>query len=512
MWKTKIKKSKHVSSDTSQLESNSFADEHHSNQVDKKYISTAKNVEEDVDLDDAIEYHHKSNTNNKRHVYSEMNGGKMDRSGQRSAYDYRSAEIKQSSIRAIEDRNFKNTVSKRDLNWETQYEALVNYANKHGHCNVRSAHPDSDDKPHINLYAWLALQRRHKKSNKLRPDREQKLQILVDEGKLGWFGENVNEKSDSASTPPSPFPKWEHVFESILIYAEEHGHANVPLNTLETIDSRKNQDLGLYVQEKRLAFADGTLDNKQFEKLNILHKEGKFLWVLPSDNFVCPDVPQEMLDRRWVDRFHAVSKFAHIHPQVLLGDDISGTLTCESSMEVFDLNTWIVAQRKRYAAARLQPNRVTCLQSLVDDKCFLWVSVAESQKIAAQAEKQAREEEILWSAWYNALLWQAKNVGHCNLEGTATIMLPDGSEAELGKWLHRQRSALKKGTLRVDRASKIKSLVDNRKLDFARWNHIFIARYPSLCESTVNNNTNDGNVDNSTPLNSSAPSGVANHS
>jgi hypothetical protein len=496
MWKTKIKKAKLAEPDP--YSGDGMIGYHDD---DKKAEDSTKSHDEDdyQDSDEIIEYENKE-MSNKRSLYMDDHG-KMPIATNEPIYTYN---------KTI-DRNYKNpNTSKRDLNWETQYEALVMYASKHGHCNVRSGGADAEDKPTVNLYAWLALQRRHKKSNKLRPDREQKLQQLVDEGKLGWFGDS-NDKQEEMAQSTLPPPNWESMYEALLIYAEEHGHANVPLHTYITIDKRKNVDLGLYVNEKRQSHAHGTLDPKQVAKLNILYKEGKFAWSLPGDDYMMPDTPKDVLHRKWMERFTAVAKFALQNRTMLLGDDIKGTLQIDGSTETFDLEQWIFVQRKRYSLGQLEPERTNMMETLVNEKCFLWMSKEESDRIAKEKEKQEKEEDILWNAWYNALLWQAKNGGHCNLENDSTIVLPDGSEAELGKWLHRQRSALKKGALRADRASKIKSLVDSGKLDHAKWHHIFILKYPSLLQqpteiavSSINGSTSAADPQPSSTSNNSS--------
>jgi hypothetical protein len=392
----------------------------------------------------------------------------------------------------FETRNTK--ASKRDQNWDLQFDSLLAYATKHKHCNVRTGYTVNDeDKPHVNLYAWLALQRRHKKQNKLRPDREKKLQTLVDAGLLSWAGSEPAQRSGEDEEeyihvlPPPPPPSWESHFHQLLIYSELHGHANVPFGYLVTVDKRKDVDLGVWLDEQRKQNrqkqSDETLTN--ISKLNILADEGRFSWTTPRTT---PAVSPQVLDMKWSARYEAFRSFIaqESNHAIGLSDNIKANLVVPipdgsvggGSVEVFDLGLWILAQRKCYAAGVLDERRKSLLQALVDADEFTWQSKEESARISAEEAKRAKEEEALWNAWYNALVWQGNHVGHCNLDSHGTITLPDGSEAELGKWLHIQRVHIKKGRLRLDRAKKIKNLFDEGKLHESKWGHVFTMTYP----------------------------------
>lgn len=409
--------------------------------------------------------------------------------------------------------------SKRDQNWDTQYEALLAFANKHKHCNIRTGYSaDGDDKPQVNLYAWLALQRRHKKQNKLRSDREQKLQALVDSGLLSWTGADVSgrgldEDEYIQVLPPPPPPSWENHFGEILVFSELYGHANVPLGYLVTIEKRKDIDLGFWLEEQRKLNSKNLLDNPtHVAKLNTLAKEGRFRWdvgtgmsstaalpvggilgssrdeirMLTNAALVVTKEAQQSLDAKWNGRYQAMLKFISRDENhtVCVGDEITATLVAtvrkggNDVEESFDLGLWVHAQRKSYAAESLVKSRLDLLQALVDDGRFAWLSQEEAARMAVAEEKRQKEEDALWTAWYNALVWHGVNKGHCNINSQGTITLPDGSEAELGKWLHIQRLSIKKGKLRVDRVRKIKKLYDEGKLDPTKWAHVFYLQYP----------------------------------
>jgi hypothetical protein len=392
----------------------------------------------------------------------------------------------------FETRNSK--ASKRDQNWDLQFESLLAYANKHKHCNVRTGYTVNDeDKPHVNLYAWLALQRRHKKQNKLRPDREKKLQTLVDAGLLSWAGSEPVPRAGEEEEeyihvlPPPPPPSWESHFHELLVYSELNGHANVPIGYLVTVDKRKDVDLGMWLDEQRKQNRQKQSDESlaNISKLNILADEGRFSWTTPR---ATPVISPQVLDMKWSARYEALRNFIaqEGNHSIGLSDNIKANLVVPipdgsvggGSVEVFDLGLWILAQRKCYAAGVLEERRKSLLQALVDANQFTWQSKEETARLSAEDAKRAMEEEALWNAWYNALVWQGNHVGHCNLDSHGTITLPDGSEAELGKWLHIQRVNIKKGRLRLDRAKKIKKLFDEGKLHEVKWGHVFTMTYP----------------------------------
>ena len=97
------------------------------------------------------------------------------------------------------DLNYSRTygVGKIDVErWNSNYEALIRYGQQFGHCNVPQAtvFPLANGDP-CKLGHWINKQRKDKKNECLLPDRERKLQILVDAGLLKW---NMN-NSDSGS-------------------------------------------------------------------------------------------------------------------------------------------------------------------------------------------------------------------------------------------------------------------------------------------------------------------------
>jgi len=91
-----------------------------------------------------------------------------------------------------------------DEKWDIMLDALNRYASQYGHCNLSAGQEYTiDDGSSVKLGAWLSQQRHHKKKGKLRADREAKLQLLVDEGKLFWGMRGKLENNARGSSPPS---------------------------------------------------------------------------------------------------------------------------------------------------------------------------------------------------------------------------------------------------------------------------------------------------------------------
>jgi hypothetical protein len=72
--------------------------------------------------------------------------------------------------------------------WDLKYEALVKLSKIHGTCNINTAAQKCviADGSEVNIGTWLNTQRQMKKRGKLRADKLQKLQDLVDKGLLTW--------------------------------------------------------------------------------------------------------------------------------------------------------------------------------------------------------------------------------------------------------------------------------------------------------------------------------------
>jgi len=374
--------------------------------------------------------------------------------------NWRGSEKKRYNADDVEtDETKRAKLGQRETAWEFQYAALLEYGKLCGTYNVdRSDHP---------LFSWLNTQRRLKMSGKLRTDRQARLQILEDEGKFTWVCSEHFVLIDGTITE-QPMPSWDLFFDIVLIYGEENGHCNVPPGFLVFIDDLR-YDLGAWVQHQRNLASEGQLPEPLKQMFDILSQENKFLWRLPDD-YVLPPINLYNNNVIWTAKFEVVKEYAEVNGHCNI-DEIGTKLSLPDGSQ-FDVAIWIRAQRRRRVAERLPVEYQKKLDMLYLSGFFSWVS--EVDNIAIQNDMQSKEiaEEQLWSAWYNVLFWLSRQNGHCNLGSADTVELPDGSEAEIGKWLANQRMAMKALTLRLDRADRLIDLVDDGKLAPSEWNDL----------------------------------------
>lgn len=133
-----------------------------------------------------------------------------------------------------------NEINKKkgDMNWPRAFAALLKFGEIHGHYNVpkRSSFVcEVDDLPDETgscvyegkLGNWLYWQRELKKGRRggLTEDRESKLQVLVDQGKLMW---DVSELNPCMKSKRRGDDSWPRSFQALMNYGKEFGHCNVP--------------------------------------------------------------------------------------------------------------------------------------------------------------------------------------------------------------------------------------------------------------------------------------------
>lgn len=134
--------------------------------------------------------------------------------------------------------------TKRDTSWDSMYEALVEYREQFGHCNVSLR-----EEEYLSLGRWVAAQRFRKKINALSPER---IQRLTDLG----FVWSVSEAS------------WEQMFAELVSIKNRLGHCNVPAKWPE------NPKLATWISNQRHKRKKGLLSKERIGRLN----EIGFLW------------------------------------------------------------------------------------------------------------------------------------------------------------------------------------------------------------------------------------------
>lgn len=140
---------------------------------------------------------------------------------------------------------------KRHSNWMAQFNELVTYKNKFGHCNVRV-----DDEANSKLGYWVQRQRREYKDQNLSEDRIAKLNDIG----FVWACRE----------------SWETRFKEFVEYKREFGHCHIPLRY------KPNPELGKWVNHQRGAYRKyknegeehSTLTQDRIDRLNAIG----FIW------------------------------------------------------------------------------------------------------------------------------------------------------------------------------------------------------------------------------------------
>lgn len=265
--------------------------------------------------------------------------------------------------------------------WNRMMEALVAYGEEHnGDCNVsRRCVATTIDGTKLDLGTWLHTQRFRKAHANLSVGREQRLQILVDAGKLDWV-----EKSTSA--PPLPDvvhsgdtansdyqateetegqndATWRSSMSVLEQYGQEHnGDCDVPRNAIYFLSDGSTCKLGHWLQTQRQLKVGigGELSTERKRRLEELVDRGQLSWE-----------PENVNDR-WFRMFSALVQFGKEHngncnvPFAYSCIMTDGSKVC--------LGKWLHTQRQLYwgVGGELLPDRLNRLQELVSQRAFIW--------------------------------------------------------------------------------------------------------------------------------------------
>ncbi len=204
--------------------------------------------------------------------------------------------------------------------WKANYEALVAFKRKEGHCNVPSAFPDEPALGH-----WLGNQRAFMSKGKLAADRIRLLEAVG----ITW---NTVEA------------QWEEKFERLVAFKEREGHANVPSHYPVDVE------LANWVGNQRSFKRRGRLTPERIARLEAIG----FSWD-PNDAY-------------WDDRFRELSAFARS----------TGHCNVPVTFHNRPLALWVVGQRSAFKSGKLSQERITKLEALG----FVWdpFTVAWEQK------------------------------------------------------------------------------------------------------------------------------------
>ena len=189
------------------------------------------------------------------------------------------------SATLAEDRRclFSGLISKSLLNWqlkstqdqwETCFQALVQYGEKHGDCNVPreycvDIHQEGSPSPqHIKLGNWLHKQRSNKASEKLSPSKCLRMQSLVDRGVFFWEARSRIEAC-----------RWEACYRTLVEYVENGGLCEEIPNSIEvTFTNSSSVNLSRWLKLQLINKNSGKLSQERQAKLQLLVDQGKMIW------------------------------------------------------------------------------------------------------------------------------------------------------------------------------------------------------------------------------------------
>ena len=114
------------------------------------------------------------------------------------------------------------------------------------------------------LGLWLGTQRQQYRKGQLRKDKYDRLQALVDAGKLEW-GEPKTSADDN---------RWNHMYELICQYGEREGNCNVPERYNVISDTGEVFKLGRWLDRQRGHIKRNKVRIDRLEKLQVLVDRG----------------------------------------------------------------------------------------------------------------------------------------------------------------------------------------------------------------------------------------------
>ena len=325
--------------------------------------------------------------------------------------------------------------------WEEMFSCLVQFKERHGHCNVPRGRPEDPQ-----LGTWVDMQRQSRKRGSLSVDRRQRLDALgfewdpyatlweemftrlarykkqagdcnvpdkweEDPQLATWIGnQRHRRKSGSLSADriqrlealgfewELDAARWEEMFSCLVQFKERHGHCNVPDKW------RENAQLGSWVKHQRHFRKRNHLSADHIQRLEALG----FEWELGAT--------------RWEEMFARLFRYK----------DRNGHCNVPKKWEKDpQLGGWVSKQRLNAKQGRLLAKYVQRLEALG----FEWEPGA------------TRWEEMF------ARLFQYKDrTGHCNVPAKWE------KDLQLGTWIGNQRQRRKRGSLSADHIQRLDAL------------------------------------------------------
>lgn len=190
----------------------------------------------------------------------------------------------------------------------------------------------------------------------------------------------------------------------LVDYINEHGNSFVPHDYCVG-----HFRLGQWVNRQRTEFKNGALEQDRIDKLSHVHG-----WVW------------NQLDEVWNQYFQLLTDYVQEFGNAL----VQSEPTTYKGKKLF---AWVRRQRQRYREGELEDDRVKMLEALPG---WTWTPKDDS-----------------WEHWFTQLEHYVASVGHARV--------PQGFMVDtqnLGRWVSKQRSRYRSGTLEAGRAARLASL------------------------------------------------------
>jgi hypothetical protein len=271
--------------------------------------------------------------------------------------------------------------------WNKQYEKLVEFKRKNGHCFVPTRYQKD-----MSLAIWVTTQRGLLANNAIILDR----QDLLDE--LGFVWKARVSKTDK---------KWHQQYEKLVEFQRNNGNCLVP---------QRNQGdvpFGKWVRYQRQRHCKNHL---QLDRKELLDKIG-FAWRVDKSILLRTDD-----DKSWHQQYKKLVEFQGKY---------GNCLAPQNYKEDVRFGKWVRYQRQRHSKNHLQLDR----KELLDEIGFAW-RVARHFPV--------RTDDKSWYKQYEKLGEFQRKHGHC-------IVPHNQEAASCAKWVCFQRHLHANNKIRVDR-------------------------------------------------------------
>jgi uncharacterized protein YbgA (DUF1722 family) len=271
-----------------------------------------------------------------------------------------------------------------DKNWHQQYEKLVEFKRKNGHCLVPPGYEDD-----VSLEIWVRKQRVRLANNKMRQDQKE----LLDELEFGW---NVGDHA------------WHLQYQRLLAFKRQRDHAwHLQYQRLPAFKRRHGHCLASFMHKEDVSLGIWVTKQQHFHITNKLGLDRNEL--LDEIGFVrkAPDNDKND-DKKWHTQYEKLVEFKRKNGNCLVPTKYEQDKS---------LGMWVGKQRHFHSNNSILQDR----KDLLDELGFAW------------KPSGGGNQDKFWRTQYEKLVEFKRKNGHC--------LVPQGYEKDvsLGVWVRTQR-------------------------------------------------------------------------